>query len=395
MSQKKLTKRNDGRFKVNYGTKQFYGKTKAEALKKRDEYVASESIGLNLDYAEMTFLDYGLNWLSVYRAECGVSQQKQYAKMVDFTASALRNKPMRNITVTDMQGVCNRLSVYSASHVAKYMSMIRGIFRTAVAEGALIRNPMELVKRPKCKKTEGHRALEPWERDLVTSTYADHDFGLCAMVMLYAGLRRGEALYIDVDRDVDFQKMTITVRGAVSFAEGNQPQLTDGKTDAAQRTIPLVPPLADALRGHHGLLCTKADGSLMTQAAFDRKYDSYITFLETRLNGCHKRWYGKTKAHKALHEAGEELPRWKDITIRCHDFRVDFCTRCYYAGIPLKTLQSWMGHSDAQMILQIYSKLTKEQEINDAIKLANYMTGTMNVQQPESLEITAQISKTA
>ena len=37
MSQKKLTKRNDGRFKVNYGTKQFYGKTKAEALKKRDE----------------------------------------------------------------------------------------------------------------------------------------------------------------------------------------------------------------------------------------------------------------------------------------------------------------------------------------------------------------------
>lgn len=33
------------------------------------------------------------------------------------------------------------------------------------------------------------------------------------------------------------------------------------------------------------------------------------------------------------------------------------------AGIPLKTLQSWMGHSDAQMILQIYSKLTKEQEV--------------------------------
>ena len=83
--------------------------------------------------------------------------------------------------------------------------MIRGIFRTAVAEGALIRNPMELVKRPKCKKTEGHWALEPWERDLGTSTYADHDFGLCAMV-------RGEVLYIDVDRDVDFQKMTITVR---------------------------------------------------------------------------------------------------------------------------------------------------------------------------------------
>ena len=376
MSQKKLSKRTDGRYKVNYGGKQFYGKTKAEAMQKRDEYVAAENVGLNLNCADMTFLDYGMNWLSVYRAECGISQQKQYAKMVEFTAEALRNKTMRNITVTDMQGICNRLSVYSASHVAKYMSMVRGIFKTAVAEGALLRNPMELVKRPKCKKTEGHRALEPWERELVTSTYKEHDFGLCAMVMLYAGLRRGEALFIDVDRDVDFEKMTITVRGAVSFAEGNQPKLTDGKTDAAQRTIPMVPPLADALRGHHGLLCTKVDGTLMTQAAFDRKFDSYKTLLEEKLNGCRKRWYGKTKDHKAQIAAGKELPPWKDITIRCHDFRVDFCTRCYYAGIPLKTLQNWMGHSDAQMILEIYSKLTKEQEANDAIKLANFMTAS-------------------
>ncbi|MDO4484724.1 MAG: site-specific integrase [Clostridia bacterium] len=391
MSQKRLTKRADGRYKVNYGGKQFYGKTKAEAVKKRDEYIASENIGLDLNFAEMTFLDYGLKWLRVYRSECGISQQKQYIKMVEFTANTLHNKHMRNITVTDMQGICNSLSVYSASHVAKYMSMVRGIFKTAVAEGALIRNPMDLVKRPKCKKTEGHRALDPWERDLVAATYTGHEFGLCAMVMLYAGLRRGEALYIDVDRDVDFVNKTITVRGAVSFSEGNQPQITDGKTEAAQRTIPLVPPLADALRDHHGLLCTKGDGTLMTQSSFDRKFESYKTYLETKLNGCHKRWYGKTKEHKAMMDADQALPDWREVTIRCHDFRVDFCTRCYYAGIPLKTLQSWMGHSDAQMILEIYSKLTKEQEATDAVKLANYMTGNITAHHPQSLVNTAKI----
>lgn len=37
------------------------------------------------------------------------------------------------------------------------------------------------------------------------------------------------------------------------------------------------------------------------------------------------------------------------ISIRCHDFRVSFCTMCYEAGIPIKTLQSWMGHADAKM----------------------------------------------
>ena len=157
--------------------------------------------------------------------------------------------------------------------------------RTAAAEGAVLRNPMELVKRPKCKKTEGHRALEGWERDLITSTYQEHDFGLVAMVMLYAGLRRGEALFLHVDRDVDFEKKTITVSGAVSFSYGNQPVASEGKTASARRTVPLVRPLAHALQGHHGLLCTKKDGAMMSQSAFDRKFASYITFLETKLNG--------------------------------------------------------------------------------------------------------------
>lgn len=166
------------------------------------------------------------------------------------------------------------------------------------------------------------------------------------MVMLYAGLRRGEVLYMDIDRDVDFDK----------------------------GTIPLVPPLAEALRERHGLLCTKEDGALMSQSAFDRKFDSYKAFLEQKLNGCQKRWYGKKKEHKALLAMGKDLPPWRSITIRCHDFRVDFCTRCYYAGILLKTLQTWMGHSDVQMITEVYSKLTKEQEACDAIKLAVYMS---------------------
>ncbi len=162
-------------------------------------------------------------------------------------------------------GCVNLLTAYSSSYVSKFMTTLRGVFRTATAEGAVFRNPMELVKRPRCKKTEGHRAFEGWERELITSTYQEHDFGLVAMMMLYAGLRRGEALFLNVDRDVDFEKRTITVNGAVSFSNSNQRMESDGKTENARRTIPLVWPLADALRGYHGLLCTKKDGTMMPQ----------------------------------------------------------------------------------------------------------------------------------
>ena len=98
-----------------------------------------------------------------------------------------------------------------------------------------------------------------------------------------------------------------------------------------------------------------------------------ISFLETKINGCHRRWYGQTKEHKALIKAGKELPPWQSVNIRCHDLRVTYCTMCYEAGIPLKTLQSWMGHSDPSMILNIYAKLTSEKEEIDAATANDYI----------------------
>ena len=388
MSQHKISKRADGRYKVNYGTKQFYGKTKAEAERKREAWIDDEKAGLNHDMENMTFREYALTWIEVYRAECCEKQRREYIRMMEYAASRIKVKLMKGITATDLQAVCNSLSCYSPTYVGKFMTTLRGIFRTALAEGVILRNPMEIVKHPKTKKCEGHRALEPWERELICSTCQDHPFGLCAMVMMLAGLRRGEALYLDVDRDVDFVNKTITVRGAVSFSEGNQAVTSPGKTEAAQRTIPLVKPLEDALRGHHGLLCAKQNGALMSETAFQNRFSSYLCYLETKVNGCHKRWYGQTKAHKALLARGEQLPPWREVKIRCHDFRVDFCTRAYEAEIPVKTLQAWMGHEDATMIMEVYAKLTKEREKIDAERLTKFMAMNLS-ESPQSKAATA------
>lgn len=137
---------------------------------------------------------------------------------------------------------------------------------------------MEIVKHPKTKKCEGHRALEPWKRKLICSTYQEHPFGLCAMVMMLSGL-----------------------------------------------------------------ICAKQNGGLMSETAFQNRFSSYLCFLETQVNGCHKRWYGQTKAHKALPARGEQLPPWREVKIRCHDFRVDFCTRAYEAEIPRQDAASLDG----------------------------------------------------
>ncbi len=379
MPRQTLTKREDGRYKCKYGSKQFYGRTQAEALKKRDAWILAEQAGLNHQADGISFREYSLNWVRVYRADAGAPQQKQYMNMMEAFADHLPKKAMKDITATDIQSFCNLLTTYSNSYISKFMTTLRGVFKSAFADGILLRNPLDNVIRPKGKKTEGHRPLEIWERNLVAATCQEHPFGLAAMTMMLAGLRRGEVLALNIDRDVDFENHTITVREALSFREGNQAVVTDGKTENARRVIPMAQPLEDALKGHHGLLCAKEKGGLMSESAFERKFQSWTTFLETKLNGCHKRWYGKTREHKALLEAGGQLPPWKEITIRCHDFRVDFCTRAYFAGIPIKTLQTWMGHADATLIMQVYAKLTQEQEETDAEKLRNYLTQTISL----------------
>ena len=40
--------------------------------------------------------------------------------------------------------------------------------------------------------------------------------------------------------------------------------------------------------------------------------------------------------------------------------------------IPIKTLQKWMGHSDATMIMRIYAKLTNEREPLDITAINNF-----------------------
>ena len=83
--------------------------------------------------------------------------------------------------------------------------------------------------------------------------------------------------------------------------------------------------------------------------------------METRLNGCQKHWYGKTKAHKQLLAEGK-LPPWRSVTIRTHDFRHSFCTMCRDADVPMEVLVKWMGHKDDTMIRKIYDHVSDYRE---------------------------------
>lgn len=193
MPRKQLLQRTDGRFKCKYGDKYFYGNSQTSAQKKRENYVIETTLGYIPELAETTFYEYAMTWLDVYRTECDQKQKRQYETMIEYAAAKLQKKNLRMINATDIQRLYNSLKGMSASYIKKFCTTIRGIFRAAVQDGVIIRTPADLAKPPEGTNGE-HRCLEEWEQNLIVETCNEHDFGPCAMVMMFAGLRRGGTL---------------------------------------------------------------------------------------------------------------------------------------------------------------------------------------------------------
>ena len=56
-----------------------------------------------------------------------------------------------------------------------------------------------------------------------------------------------------------------------------------------------------------------------------------------------------------------------------HSLRHTFATRCAEAGIPIKQVQQWLGHTTLEMTLNVYTHINKEYEQQNAQKIDTYL----------------------
>lgn len=357
MPKQQLKQRKDGRYACKYKGIFFYGETAREAMQKRDAYKLEEAQGIKKKKAGQTFGEYALEWLDIYHGKSKARTYNEYAVRIERMCREIGGIKLKELTQSDIKRAYNIIEDMSDSYIKKYAMTLRNICACAYADGACARDPAQGLAAPK-GESGTHRALTSEEIRLVMETAPQHRFGAMAMTMLFSGLRRGEALALDIDKDVDFINRIIHVRGAIAF-EGNAPVLTRGKTYSALRDVPLLPPLRSFLITRHGLLLSGATTKYATETICTGQFDSFIHLMERRINGTQKRWYGRTKEHQEIVAAGGTLPAWQDVTIRMHDFRHTYCVMLFDAGVDMKTAQKWMGHADATMIMRIYDHLSK------------------------------------
>lgn len=348
-----LKQRSDGRFACQYDGRYFYGLTEEEAFAKRDAYKRDQ-----LAFRSGVYIveQYSAKWVAVYKAGLTDAAYNDHVRVLMRFSERYGQKLMTSIETSDIQDFYNTYNGKSQSSINHMRDTIRGVFRAAVADRIIQYDPTEKAILPHGEKGT-HRSITQHERELIHRT--QHRLRPMVMLMLYAGLRRGEALAINIERDIDFENRTITVREAIRFKKSQHPIIAPTKTAAGKRIVPLFQPLYDELINLSGNIAIpvktkgKAVETHMTQTAFRRAWESYITALETEENGIRKRWYGKTKEQQFLSDLGE-LPEWRSIDIRSHDLRHSFATMIRDAGVDLKIAMRWMGHADQSMLLRVY-----------------------------------------
>lgn len=369
----KLKKRPDGRYACRYHDQWFYSSDMDDCLRQREEYKQRERQGRIMSYFVH---EYAAKWFDRSYPDISPSTRKGLAIHLRKLINAIGDLPISEVRPSDIKAIySDQYRGLSNSYIKSAKQLYSSLFDSAVADGLILSNPArDKTAKPHRGSYKGHRSITAQERAWIENLCTDHRAWPVVMAMLYAGIRPQEAKALDIDRDVDFKNNTITIRETAHNdpENGQKYAYTErGKTERANRQIPLLPPLERALKGKHGYLVTSAHGERVTHDTWRVLWRSYVAHMETAINGVDRRWYGRTKAHKAIIAAGEALPPWVSFTVTPYDLRHSFATMCRSMKPPIEihTCIAWMGHADAKMILSVYDSVTDDRDKAEAERL--------------------------
>lgn len=389
---KKTNKRRaDGRIAVQVylgrldGKRQYkvvYGQNQKEADAAADLLKAKLRKGLDVSSEKDSFSIWCDRWLNIKKEDIGNSQHQSYLSYTKHLKAHLGQTAISKVTTYDIQLLINDLADYNPSTkrptAKKTLSDIKNtasqVFRLAIDNRIIDYNPALAVSIPKNAPKKERRALTDTEQGWLINT--PHRMQCAAMVMMYAGLRRGELIPL-LWSDIDFKAKTISVNKSVDLSAGKPKIKPTTKTAAGLRTITIPGVLCDYLKNQQKssvLVCPSLSGSIYTADSWSGAWETYLYDLDIL--------FGKLPQKKSKYDKrfpGITIPR-----ITPHMLRHTFCTTLYMAGIDVLTAKEQMGHSDIKTTLSIYTHLDSNHKKKEMKKLDDYIKCKSHASQKSS-----------
>lgn len=239
------------------------------------------------------------------------------------------------------------------------------IFRYAEANNLqgiphYFKNVVISKKSPQMKR----RALTEFEQAMIIDT--PHRCQIAAMILMFSGIRRGELIPLRWS-DIDLKNGYISITKSVEMQKNEATIKEGGKTASAVRKVAIPPILINYLYNYKKnskvislLVCPKKNGGLHTKSSFRKMWDSYLKELNVK--------YGYPNRDVSKFDP-KGLPMLID-RFTPHYLRHTYATILYLQGVDAVSAKQYLGHSDVQTTINIYTDLSNNSllSITDSYK---------------------------
>ena len=355
-----------------------YGKTREEVYDK--EMAALEQIdNATFRRKSPTVAEYCEKWLLMQ------SVHIRATTLIDYTSKVRRHiikelgeKRMADVTLDDIQVALVPVSKKSASEYKSVEILYNYKYRAAKDSHVIDEDPTIYLDAKGGVPQEERQALTDEQVERLLDTIRDLPPYVFVMIGLYAGLRREEILALQWDSVyLDAEAPYLTVRRAW-HTEHNRPViLTELKTKAAQRNIPLPVCLVECLKdakkkSTSDYVIANRDGDPLSYTQFKRLWQ-YIVTRTAKPRMARKLVDGKYVKYMLYPKLGEKARNnghvvySLDFEVTPHQLRHTYITNLIHSSVDPKTVQYLAGHESSKITMDIYAKV-KYNRPDDLVK---------------------------
>lgn len=368
--------------------KTYTGKTQTEVRKKMQAAAVAVQNGDFFDPAKITLGEWFDLWFKDYCGDKKYLTVKQYKSMTEtHIRPALGAVKLCRLTMPQIQSFYNELQrtgrtvkdkdpetgklvtrqePLSAKTVKNIHGIMTKALSTAVDVGYIKHNPAERVTLPRVEKKNMHPLTDAQVKAFMAAC-AGHEYERVYKLILFSGLREGEALGLTWDC-VDFKAGTLRITKQLQ----KRPERDGGYTFAAlkndkERIITVSPFVMQVLKEQQTAQLEQrlAAGELWQgwQDLEERKTGLVFTRASGRHLDC-------TMLYKAYKKLAEQIGAPES---RVHDLRHTFAVLSLQNGDPIKTVQDNLGHATAAFTLDVYGHVSEKMKEDSAARMQAYI----------------------
>lgn len=342
--------------------KAFYGVSKKDAERQRDEFI--ESLNLNQRDIEKNFIERFDKWLNVVHAM--TITESSLMRYVNIYKKWIVPAPYANLKVAEIESIdiqehLNNLKPTVAERVYNLLSTF---FKYCLAERFISYSPLLTVNVPK-------RAYTPPKKDVLTRNdvaklndiFASDSQLFIFKFALYTGMRVGEICAL-THNDIDLTNKTITVNKNLRRIQnkdgGKKTKIVVGhtKTEDGNRIIPIYPDILMNLRTH---MVSEENKHASKKVVFTKNCLLFTNKLCTPLRA--DKLNDQFKALQVKHGI---------VPVNFHKMRATFATMLADAGVPMKTLAEILGDKDIETVTKYYTKVDLQAKATAVKSLGNF-----------------------